>query len=72
MERAVGAEGHAEGHIAKLNAAVTAGLADPELQKRMTEMGLDNVDGDQHTPEALGTLRRPRSTSGGRSSRQPA
>jgi len=43
--------------IAKLNAAVTAGLADPELQKRMTEMGLDNVDSDQHTPEALGTLR---------------
>jgi hypothetical protein len=23
----------------------------------MTEMGLDNVDSDQHTPEALGTLR---------------
>lgn len=43
--------------IAKLNAAVTAGLADPELQKRMTEMGLDNVDGDQHSPEALGALR---------------
>jgi tripartite-type tricarboxylate transporter receptor subunit TctC len=43
--------------IAKLNAAVTAGLADPELQKRMTEMGLDNVDSDQHTPEALGSLR---------------
>jgi len=43
--------------IAKLNAAVTAGLADPELQKRMTEMGLDNVDSDQHTPEALGALR---------------
>jgi tripartite-type tricarboxylate transporter receptor subunit TctC len=43
--------------IAKLNAAVTAGLVDPELQKRMTDMGLDNVDSDQHTPEALGTLR---------------
>jgi tripartite-type tricarboxylate transporter receptor subunit TctC len=43
--------------IAKLNAAVTAGLADPALQKRMTEMGLDNVDSDQHTPEALGALR---------------
>jgi tripartite-type tricarboxylate transporter receptor subunit TctC len=43
--------------IAKLNAAVTAGLADPELQKRMTEMGLDNVDSDQHSPEALGALR---------------
>ena len=57
LECAVGAEGHAEGQIAKLNAAVTAGLADPELQKRMTEMGLDNVDSDQHTPEALGTLR---------------
>ncbi len=43
--------------IAKLNGAVTAGLADLELQKRMTEMGLDNVDSDQHTPEALGALR---------------
>ena len=43
--------------IENLNAAVTASLADPELQKRMTEMGLDNVDGDQHTPEALGALR---------------
>jgi tripartite-type tricarboxylate transporter receptor subunit TctC len=43
--------------IAKLNAAITASLSDPELQKRMTEMGLDNVDGDQHTPEALGALR---------------
>jgi tripartite-type tricarboxylate transporter receptor subunit TctC len=43
--------------IAKLNAAVTAGLADPDLQKRMTDMGLDNVDNDQRTPEALAALR---------------
>jgi tripartite-type tricarboxylate transporter receptor subunit TctC len=43
--------------ITKLNAAVTAGLDDPELQKRMTDMGLDNVEGDQRTPEALEALR---------------
>ena len=43
--------------IAKLNAAVTAGLADPELQKRITDKGLDNVDADQRTPEALAALR---------------
>jgi tripartite-type tricarboxylate transporter receptor subunit TctC len=42
---------------AKLNAAVTAGLDDPELQKRMTDMGLDNVEADQRTPEALEALR---------------
>jgi tripartite-type tricarboxylate transporter receptor subunit TctC len=43
--------------IAKLNAAVTAGLDDPELQKRMIDMGLDNVEADQRTPEALEKLR---------------
>jgi tripartite-type tricarboxylate transporter receptor subunit TctC len=43
--------------IAKLNAAVSAGLDDPELQKRMTDMGLDNVESDQRTPEALAALR---------------
>jgi tripartite-type tricarboxylate transporter receptor subunit TctC len=43
--------------IAKLNAAVTAALADPELQKRVVDMGLDNIGADQHTPEALAALR---------------
>jgi tripartite-type tricarboxylate transporter receptor subunit TctC len=43
--------------IAKLNAAVTAGLDDPELQKRLTDMGLDTVEADQHAPEALAALR---------------
>ncbi len=43
--------------IAKLNAAVSAGLDDPDLQKRMTDMGLDNVEADQRTPEALEALR---------------
>ena len=43
--------------VAKLNAAVTAALADPELQKRIVDMGLDNIGADQHTPEALAALR---------------
>jgi tripartite-type tricarboxylate transporter receptor subunit TctC len=43
--------------IAKLNAAVSAGLDDPDLQKHMTDMGLDNVEADQRTPAALETLR---------------
>jgi tripartite-type tricarboxylate transporter receptor subunit TctC len=43
--------------IAKLSAAITAALADPELQKRVADMGLDMPDADQRTPEALGTLR---------------
>jgi tripartite-type tricarboxylate transporter receptor subunit TctC len=43
--------------VARLNASITAGLADPPLQKRVIEMGLDLVDSDQHTPEALAALR---------------
>jgi tripartite-type tricarboxylate transporter receptor subunit TctC len=43
--------------VAKLNAAITTGLADPELQKRVVDMGLDMQDPDLHTPEALGALR---------------
>jgi tripartite-type tricarboxylate transporter receptor subunit TctC len=43
--------------IAKLNASVTAGLADQQLQQQLVGMGLDMVGGDQHTPEALAALR---------------
>jgi len=43
--------------IAKLNAAVTAAMDDPEFQKRVTEMGLDNVDREQYAPDALAALR---------------
>jgi tripartite-type tricarboxylate transporter receptor subunit TctC len=44
--------------IAKLNAAVTSALADPEIQKRVVDMGLDMPDADQRTPEALDALRK--------------
>jgi tripartite-type tricarboxylate transporter receptor subunit TctC len=43
--------------IAKLSAAITTALADPEFQKRVADMGLDMPDADQRTPEALGALR---------------
>jgi tripartite-type tricarboxylate transporter receptor subunit TctC len=43
--------------VTKLNAAITAALADPALQQRVVDMGLDNVAPDQHTPGALAALR---------------
>jgi tripartite-type tricarboxylate transporter receptor subunit TctC len=43
--------------IAKLSAAITSALADPDFQKRVADMGLDMPDADQRTPEALGALR---------------
>ena len=39
--------------IAKLNAATTEALADPAIQKRFTELGLDVAPRDQQTPEGL-------------------
>ena len=39
--------------IAKLNAAVREALADPAVQKRYAELGLDIPAADQQTPEAL-------------------
>jgi tripartite-type tricarboxylate transporter receptor subunit TctC len=43
--------------IAKLSAAITTALADPEFQKRVADMGFDMPDADQRSPEALGALR---------------
>ena len=39
--------------IAKLNAAMSAALADPSTQKRFAELGLDIATKDQQTPEGL-------------------
>jgi len=39
--------------IARLNAATTEALADPAIQKRFSELGLDVVPPAQQTPEAL-------------------
>jgi tripartite-type tricarboxylate transporter receptor subunit TctC len=44
--------------IDKLNAAVTDALADPGVQKRLTDLGLEIPPHDQQTPEALTTLQR--------------
>jgi tripartite-type tricarboxylate transporter receptor subunit TctC len=44
--------------IAKLNAAVEDALADPTVQNRVTEMGLDMPPRDQSTPEALGAYQK--------------
>jgi tripartite-type tricarboxylate transporter receptor subunit TctC len=44
--------------VTKLNDAVTSALADPEIQKRVVDMGLDMPDADQRTPEALDALRK--------------
>jgi tripartite-type tricarboxylate transporter receptor subunit TctC len=39
--------------IAKLNKAVVAGLADPEIRKRMIDLAQDIYPPDQQTPDAL-------------------
>jgi len=44
--------------IDKLNAAVTDALADPGVQKRLADLGLEIPPHDQQTPEALATLQR--------------
>ena len=39
--------------IAKLNAAVVEALADPAVQKRLADLGLEIPPREQQTPEAL-------------------
>ena len=46
------------GIIAKLNRAATAAMADPAVQKRFTDLGLEMPPAAQQTPEALGKLQR--------------
>jgi tripartite-type tricarboxylate transporter receptor subunit TctC len=43
--------------IGKLNGAIQAGMADPEFQKRIVDMGLDMPAADQRTPRALAAFR---------------
>jgi tripartite-type tricarboxylate transporter receptor subunit TctC len=44
--------------IAKLNAATVEALADPAIQKRFTELGLDVAPRAQQTPEGLAAFQR--------------
>jgi tripartite-type tricarboxylate transporter receptor subunit TctC len=44
--------------IAKLNAATVEALADPALQKRFTELGLDIASREQQTPEGLAAFQK--------------
>jgi tripartite-type tricarboxylate transporter receptor subunit TctC len=44
--------------IAKLNAATVEALADPAIQKRFTELGLDVAPRDQQTPEGLAAFQK--------------
>jgi tripartite-type tricarboxylate transporter receptor subunit TctC len=44
--------------IAKLNAATVEALADPALQKRFTELGLDVAAREQQTPEGLAAFQK--------------
>jgi tripartite-type tricarboxylate transporter receptor subunit TctC len=39
--------------VAKLNAAATEAMADPEIRRRLAELGLETPERDQQTPEAL-------------------
>jgi tripartite-type tricarboxylate transporter receptor subunit TctC len=44
--------------IARLNAATVEALADPALQKRFAELGLDVASREQQTPEGLAALQK--------------
>jgi tripartite-type tricarboxylate transporter receptor subunit TctC len=44
--------------IAKLNAATTDALADPVLQKRFSDLGLDVASREQQTPEGLAAFQK--------------
>lgn len=44
--------------VQKLNVAVVNALAEPQVQKRLAEMGQEIFPRDQQTPEALAALQR--------------
>ena len=58
--------------VARLNAATIEALADPAIQKRFTELGLDVAPRAQQTPEGLAAFQKAEIDKCGRSSRAPA
>jgi tripartite-type tricarboxylate transporter receptor subunit TctC len=50
--------GTPSGIIAKLNRAATAAMAEPDVQKRFADLGLEVPPAAQETPQALGKLQR--------------
>src|SRR5438477_12293397 len=44
--------------VAKLNAATVEALADPAIQQRFTELGLDVAPREQQTPEGLASFQK--------------
>jgi tripartite-type tricarboxylate transporter receptor subunit TctC len=42
--------------VTKLNGAMVSALADPKVQARLAELGLDLASKDQQTPEGLATF----------------
>jgi tripartite-type tricarboxylate transporter receptor subunit TctC len=57
--------------IAKLNATMVQVLADPTVQKRLGDLGIEGSSPDQQSPEALRTFQKPNPSAGGRSSGPP-
>ena len=52
--------------VSKLNASMVQALADPKVQARLAELGLDLASREQQSPEGSPRSTRLRSTSGGR------
>jgi tripartite-type tricarboxylate transporter receptor subunit TctC len=51
-------KGTPENIVQKLNRAAVAAMADPAVQKRFADLGLDMPPPDQQTPQALGALQK--------------
>ena len=57
--------------IAKLNATMVQVLADPRVQERFEELGIQITPPTSNRRKPCGLSRRPRRNAGGRSSRRP-